>query len=274
MYNSIQDSVGDSLAQERMAAGFDYLWWEEFRDSGRGLDRTFTPAVFGKGAVLNNLENLVQLKFFSLPPIVLIFGLAYVLLHTFFAGGILNTYNQSRPAFHARQFFHGAGSLFGRFLGITLISWVFFIIFVGFFKLQLDSMLLRIDRQAGTEIIPFYWSLFFNFLILFLLLFLQMVFDYARIIAVVKPKKSVLQAAAAGFRFVLTHPGSTFGLYYLLFLSGVGMTLIYMGLSSLISQAAFIGILLAFILQQAFIFLTIWMRCWLYSSQLELFRFL
>jgi len=39
MYNSIQDSLGESLSRDRMAAGFDYIWWEEFRDQSSGLEK-------------------------------------------------------------------------------------------------------------------------------------------------------------------------------------------------------------------------------------------
>jgi hypothetical protein len=33
-------------------------------------------------------------------------------------------------------------------------------------------------------------------------------------------------------------------------------------------------VLAAFFLQQIFIFAVIWLRCWLYSSQMELYRYL
>ena len=86
MYHSLRDSFGNSLVGKRMAEGFDYLWWEEYRDDAQGLEKTFTPSIIGKGAILNNLEGLVQLRVLELPPGILIFGLIYIILHTFLAG--------------------------------------------------------------------------------------------------------------------------------------------------------------------------------------------
>ncbi len=68
MFQSLQDSFGSSLVSERMAEGFDYLWWEEFQNQGRGLATTFSPAKLGKGALLTILSDLAEGAFSKLPP--------------------------------------------------------------------------------------------------------------------------------------------------------------------------------------------------------------
>ena len=67
MYNSLKNSFGHSLAGDRMVKGFDYLWWEEFRDQSAGFETSFNPTIIGKGAILNNLEGLIQMHLFQLP---------------------------------------------------------------------------------------------------------------------------------------------------------------------------------------------------------------
>ncbi len=274
MYHSLKGSFDSSLVGERMAEGFDYLWWEEYRDEAQSLEQTFTPSIIGKGAILNNLEGLIQMRVFDLPPIVLIFGLLYIILHTFLAGGILSVFRNEDPKFSLKQFFKGAGFHFFRFILLMLLSWAFFLIIGQVLKGGLDSVLNGIRETAFSEITPFYIGLVFSAVVFILFLFVQMVFDYARIKTVLEDSPNILTAAAGAFGFVFRHLGSTLGLFYLLFLAQIIFTLIYILIQSVIPQSAFIGVALAFLFQEIFIFGLIWIRCWLYSSQMELYRYL
>jgi hypothetical protein len=274
MYHSLKDSFGNSLVGERMAESFDYLWWEEYRDQAQGLERTFTPSIIGKGAILNNLEGLIQLRIFDLPPVIMAFGLLYIILHTFLAGGILSLYKKRDTKFSMRDFFDGAGSYFFRFFLLMLFSWIFFLIIAQGVKGTFDSILSGMRETAFSEITPFYWGLVFSAIVYFLFLFIQMVFDYGRIRIVEEDSRNVLTSIASAFGFVFRHLGSTLGLFYLLFLVQTIFTLIYILIQGLIPQSSFLGIILAFLFQQIFIFGLIWIRCWLYSSQMELCRYL
>jgi hypothetical protein len=274
MYHSLKDSFGNSLVGERMAKGFDYLWWEEYRDEARGLETTFTPSIIGKGAILNNLEGLIQLRVFDLPPVVLIFGILYIILHTFLAGGILSIFRKGEFKFSMKAFFKGAGSHFFRFFLLMLFSGVFFLIIGQGVKMGFDSILESVQDSAFSEITPFYLGLVFSAVLFFLFLFVQMVFDYGRIKIVLEDSPNVLESTAGAFGFVFRHLGSTLGLFYLLFLVQILFTLFYILIQGIIPQSSFLGVALAFLFQQIFIFGLIGIRCWLYSSQMELYRYL
>lgn len=274
MYNSLKDSFGSSLVGERMAQGFDYIWWGEFRDSSTGLEKAFTPSIIGKGAILNNLEGLVQMRFFDLPPAILVMGLIYIILHTFLAGGILSIFVKETPMFSMKEFFTGAGSYFLRFFLLMLISWLFFIVVLIFLNRGFNSILQNVRQDAVSEVTPFYLSLLFNAIVLILILFIQMVFDYGRIKIVVEENRNVIKSSLGAFGFVFRHLGSTLGLFYLILLAHVIVTLIYILLKAIIPQSAYLGVIIAFLIQQIFIFAVIGIRCWLYSSQLELYRYL
>jgi hypothetical protein len=274
MYQSLKGSFSESIVGERMTDGFDYLWWEEYRDDAQGLEKTFTPSIIGKGAILNNLEGLVQLRVFDLPPVILIFGLLYIILHTFLAGGILSVYRNGDIKFSLRGFFQGAGAFFFRFFLLMLLSWAFFLVIGQGLKGGFDSILNGMKDTAFSEVTPFYLGLVFNAVILFLFLFIQMIFDYGRIRIVLEDSSNVLRSAAGAFGFVFRHLGSTLGLFYFMFLVQILFTLIYILVQGIIPESSFIGIALAFLSQQIFIFGLIWIRCWLYSSQMELYRYL
>lgn len=274
MYNSLKNSFGNSLVSERMGEGFDYLWWEEFRDSAEGLEKTFSPSIIGKGAVLNNLEGLVHFRFFNLPPVLVFLGLLYIILHTFLAGGILSVFKDETPKFSMNGFFKGAGTFFPRFFLLTLISSGLFTAIAIFLSGGFNSILRNIRENAVSEVAPFYLSLGFSAIVLFFILFIQMIFDYGRIKIVVEESRNVIKSVLEAFAFVFRHPGFTLGLYYLIFLSHVVVTLIYILLIELVVQSTFLGVIVAFLLQQVFIFAIIWIRCWFYSSQMELYRYL
>jgi hypothetical protein len=274
MYHSLNESFGQSLVSERMTEGFDYLWWEEYRDDAQGLEKTFSPSIIGKGALLNNLEGLVQLRVFDLPPVILIFGLLYIILHTFLAGGILSMYANGDAGFSLRKFFQGAGTYFFRFFLLVLLSWVFFLFIGQGVKGVFDSILGSMRDTAFSEVTPFFWGLVFSAILLFLFLFIQMIFDYARIKIVLNDSPNILTSAAGAVGFVSRHLGSTLGLFYLLFLVQILFTVMTIVIRNIIPDSSLAGIALAFLIQQTFICGLIWIRCWLYSSQMELYRYL
>jgi hypothetical protein len=274
MYNSLKDSFGRSEAGSRMAKGFDYVWWEEFRDEAKGLDTTFSPSVIGKGAILTNLENLIQMRFYSLPPILFVFGLFYIILHTFLAGGILTIFNQDAPKFTMKEFIQGAGSHFLRFFGLMLFSWVFIIAIGVFLQEGFISIVSEISSNSLSEVTPFFIELGFSALTFILLLFIQMVFDYARIKVVLEESRNIIKSTLEALAFVFKYPFSTFGLFYLIFLFQVAVTVIYILLKEIIPQFNFPWVLAAFLIQQLFIFAVIWVRCLLYSSQMQLYRYM
>lgn len=274
MYHILKDSFGTSLVGDNMMEGFDYLWWEEFRDQAEGWEQTFSPTLIGKGAILNNLEGLIHMRFFALPPPLLFFGFMYLLLHTFLAGGILAIFSKNQKTFQIKTFFSGSSQLFPRFLGIMLISWLFFFGGVGTLSDWLRSLVSKTAESAASEVTPFYLNLLVSVCVLTLILFVQMVFDYARIKTVLDDNKNILKSVAGAFGFVFRHLGSSLGLYYLLFLVNIMVTLGYLALVGAVPDTSFLGILVLFLIQQLFIFALIWVRCWLYSSQMKLYLYL
>jgi hypothetical protein len=270
VFNAIGESLGHSQAGERMARGFDYSWWEEFRDQNHGLATTYGPSVFGRGALLNNLEGLVQMKAAELPVALLAALLVYLILHTFLAGGVLSLYRQELPGFNLRRFLEGAVEYFPRFLGLIFLSWVFFYAIGFVLNQQLGRLLQRASANALTEKTPFFLGLAASLIVWALLMFVQMVFDYARIKTVLEDRRNIFRAALDGLRFVVKHPLSSFGVYYLLFFLGVVLSVAYVLLKESIVQSSAGGVLLAFAVQQVFILALVGVRCWTLAGQLHL----
>lgn len=273
MYHSLKESFGDSLVGESMAQGFDMLWWEEFRDQSEGLEKTFTPSIIGKGAILNNLEGLILMTFSALPPAVLILGLIYIIFRTFLAGGILSTFNQRDAGFSLKKFFEGAGVHFFSFFLVMLLSWIFYFGVLGILYRGLGSIQNIVAQNSFSEITPFYLGLFFSMILLFVLFLLQMLFDYTRIQIVVEQKNNILSAVRGALMFIVKHSGSALALFYLLFFVNTLVTLLFLLIQSWIPQNTTWGVISVFIIQQSFIFTIIFTRCWLYAGEMELYKY-
>ena len=273
LYKTLRDSIGRSEVGLRLSEGFDYLWWEEFRDQSRGAETTFSPSIFGKGAVLDNYVNVIDLQALDLPDVILFLGFLYILFHTFLSGGILTIFKQDNSCFSLKVFFSGAGHLFFRFFFIVLFSWIFFwsiFLLRGFFFSVVD----RVSETARSEILPFILGLVFSIVTYFLFLFIQMVFDYARIRTVLTESRNILNSILEALRFVFRHLGATLGLFYLLFLTNLVATVFFLAIRGIIPQTSGVGVFIGVLLQQLFIAVIIAIRCWLYSSQMELHRYL
>ncbi len=273
MYTSLEESMGRSEVGDRMVKGFDYIWWEEFRDQSRGIETTFSPSILGKGAVLDNFVYLIPFEVKHLPRTILVFGALYILLHTFLSGGIISVLSRDIPSFSIRSFFSGAGKLASRFFLLMISSWIFFflvIMLIGFFS----TISNKVSSTAISEIFPFYLNLIFSIFVYVLFLFIQMVFDYARIKTALEDSQNVLLTIKDAFVFVFKNIGSTMGLFYLLLITNLALTVVYIILKEIIPQSSAVSIAVIFIIQQMFICSLIWIRCWLYSSQLELYKYL
>jgi len=274
LYHSLKNHIGNSDAGDNLESGYDYLWWEEYRDQSQGLERTFTPSIIGKGALLENLESLIQMNFLTYPSSLILFGFLYMLLHTFLSGGIVYTFFEEPLEFSLKRFFKGAGKFFPYFFGIMVVSVGMFLLVMVSLVRWFHSIVAACAENSVSEIPPFLLSLAFSLLTWALLLFFHMILDYTRIKTVSEDKKNIMKTITSSISFVFKNPGTTLGLYYLIFAVNIILSVIYIIFQHLIPQISLWGIAGAFLIQQVFIFSLIWTRSWLYSSQLKLMRYL
>ena len=273
--HSFKNHLGSSIASENIVRDFDYLWWQEFHDEAQGLEKTVEVTTLSpKGALLNNLEALVSLdqRLLSFPFSLILVFLVYLLLQTFISGGIIATYASGKSPFKAGYFFQQATVFFLRLLGIMLISGtIFFVLYQGLgrlFRWFVDYL----SQTALSERPAFYVGLVTKVILFFLLFFFQMLFDYARLHLVSLNEKNPLKAIIISWKRVVANLGSALGLYYLIFTSLVIFSLLMGSWLEWLPENTPLLIILAFLINQFFIFGFIWFRCWFYASQLKFYR--
>jgi hypothetical protein len=264
--DAIAASLGASLAAEEAARGVNYGWWLEFQAEARGLTSTFTPSIIGFAAVLGNLGSLAENRGHAWP--VAAAGIAYGFFWLFALGGILDRYARSRPT-RAAGFFAAAGVFWLRFARLALLAWlVYHVLFRYVHGWLFDGLYPWLTADVTAERTAFAIRLALYAVFGGAVGLAVLIFDYAKIRAVVEDRRSMIGAIVAGARFVWRHKGSTLALYLL----DGAVFLLVLAVYRLAAPGAGASVWVAFALGQLFIVARLWTKLLFYASQTVLFQ--
>jgi len=265
LHGLIGEHLGASLAAQSAAAGVNYDWWNEFLAQSTGVGKTFVPAILGFAAILQNLSGVADAA--GPPSPVVWVVVAQLIVSTFLIGGVLDRLARDR-AIGAGAFFAACGVYFLRFLRLSVVTlavyaWLFVPVHRWLFGSVYDSLLvgLTVERTAF-----FYRATLYSAFAL-LVLAANLVFDYAKVRAVVEDRRSMIGALSAGIRFVRRNLIAAISLYALNALAFVAVLFLYY----LAAPGATAGIL-AFAIGQLFIVLRVIVRLQFAASQTALFQ--
>jgi hypothetical protein len=209
----IRSHLGASLAADTAASGVNYEWMQEFADQASGLGTTLKPTILGFGAVLDNLSAFVDNT--SRPIVIVGAAGAYILLWLFAAGGIIDRYARDR-ATGAHGFFSAAGVYFFRFFRLAIVMFAVYGLLFGYLHpWLLDKAYTRLIRDVNVERTAFFIRAGLYLVFLLVLAACNLVFDYAKVRAVVEDRRSAFGAIAAALRFIRANLSATIALYLL-----------------------------------------------------------
>ncbi len=213
MQGLLDTHLGRSLMSEEAADAVNYDWWQEFTAQAGGLGTTFTPAIIGFAASLDNISGILDGEL-EIVPVAGAIAL-YLAGWTFLAGGILDRYARQRTT-RAFGFFAASGVYFFRFLRLAVIAgFVYWWLFAYAHEWLFVDRLPDLTRDLNVERTAFLWRLLFYLLFGALLVLANVVFDYAKVRLVVEDRRSALGALAAATRFIRRNPWRVLGLYAL-----------------------------------------------------------
>lgn len=211
--DDMQDHLGSSLAADEAANAVNYDWWQEFAAQAKGIGTTFTPSVIGFATTLDSVSGLLDRRR-PITPIASAVAL-YVMAWLFVSGGIIDRYARGR-GIGAYGFFAASGAFFLRFLRLgiaaTLVYWF---LFTYVHEWLFAKWYVNATRDLAVERTVFYWRLLMYAIFTALLALATVVFDYAKIRAVVEDRRSMVGALVAGIRFIVRHPSRVIGVYLL-----------------------------------------------------------
>ena len=269
MHEAITAHLGSSVAADAVATGASWEWWEEFSAQASGIERTLTPSVIGFAAVLRNLSALAD----GQPLRGAVGGLAIVYLAAwaFLVGGILDRLARQRRV-SSVGFFSACGVYFFRFLRLALLAGLAYWAVLGpVHGWLLDDLYDTLTRDVTVERTAFLLRVGLSLPFVALLLLVNLVFDYAKIRAVVEDRRSMLGALLAAIRFIRRRPLACAGLYAL---NGAAF-LAVLGIYAVVAPGAGLsgpGVWLGFLVGQAYIAARLFTKLVFYGSQIAYFQ--
>ena len=261
--------LGVSLAADTAAAGTNYEWWQEFSAQASGLGKTFVPSIVGFGAVLDNLQGILD----NLPLATAVVGVtaAWLIVWSFLTGGVIDRLARGRRT-RSHGFFAACGMHFWRLLRLGALAWAGYGFLFRYVHGWIFSGILGLlTRDVTVERTAFAYRVAGYLLFGTLLIACNVVFDYARVRLVVEDRRSAIGALLAAGRFIRRHAAGVVGLYAL---NAIAFFLL-IGLYALVaprtpggrlSTAAMLGI------GEAYIIARLFLKLLFYASETALFQ--
>ena len=194
-------------------AEIDPEWWMAFREQAEGLAATFTPAILGAAAPLDNLSAMLDgtaRPLAILGPVVL-----SALVWAWLWGGLLERF-RSASRIGVRQFCHAGWRHVWTFAAISLAAAVaHLVLYFTVHALLFGPVFGWLASVAETERAAFFWRIALYAVFGACLLAVSMMADFARVSVVGQSRRGVREAMAAAATFLREHAGSAITLYLL-----------------------------------------------------------
>jgi hypothetical protein len=269
MRDALRAHLGDSLVAEQVAQGVNVQWWNEFTAQTGTLGQTFRPSIIGFAAVLDNLSALADGD--VRPSPLLWLGAAYLLLWLFLTGGILDRYARVRPT-RSHEFFTACGVYFVRFLRLApFLALAYYVLFGVVHPLLFDRVFLELTREVTVERTAFLVRLGLYVIFGVLLVAIGIVFDYAKVRAVVEDRRSMIGAIGAGARFARRNAAAVVTLYLLTACLFAVVLLVYAFVAPG-SGSSGPGFWLGIAIAQVYLLARLWIRLVFFASETALFQ--
>jgi hypothetical protein len=267
--SEVSSHLGASLAAETAASGVNYEWMQEFADQASELGATLKPTVLGFGAVLDNLSAFVDHT--SRPLVIVGAASTYIVLWLFAAGGIIDRYARDR-ATSAHGFFSASGVFFFRFLRLAISMFAVYGLLFGYLHPWLfGTAYTRLIRDVNVERTAFFIRTGLYLLFGLIFAFCNLVFDYAKVRAVVEDRRSAVGALLSALRFIRHNLAATAGLY----LINVALFALTLAVYAAVAPGAGgIGwtMWIGFAIGQLYILARLWVKLVFWSSETALFQ--
>ena len=265
----LADHLGRSVAAETATAGVNYDWMQEFTDQATGLGVTFKPTVIGFGAVLDNLSAFLDDT--QRPVVIVGAASAYIVLWIFAAGGILDRYARERVT-HAYGFFSASGVFFFRFLRLAVVQWIVYALLFTYVHAWLfDRAFPRITHEMSVERTAFFVRVGLYLVFGALLAVCVIVFDYAKVRAVVEDRRSMIGAIGAALGFVRRNTRAVAGLFAM----NLTVFALVLALYALVAPGAGgggVSVWIGLAIGQIYIVARLWVKLVFWASETALYQ--
>jgi len=268
MYSLLDANLKDATTRDQLTESFDYSWWQELDFHNDGLLDTIRPSLSnGFGPLFDNIQLLLTGEFTSFGWFVLALGLVYIFLSAFFNGGAIALFSDEKRTFTIQRYFSYSGLYFNHMAALAATAVLLYYLIYTFLNPALFLVVDSLTAPILSQRVVWFANLIIYLVILFLVILINMIFDYAKIIVINEKKESSWVCIWLAVKFIFKNFGRTFGLYLLLaFLAGM-LVVIGGALISAIPSNTFFLLLLTLLVQMVFIAIKIGIRLSFYAAE-------
>ena len=241
--STLTNMVGHSMLPSVLLSDFDYTSYED-------IMRNYGDVI----------KPFVQIMFWV--------GLVYLIFSIFFAGGILNYFQNKDNKFSIKSFFEGCGKYFFRFLRLSVIVIILNMIITLIVYIPLGMVISHFAETVESEASLFYIGVGGVMIYLVLLILSLIISDYTKIKLVTENTTKVFSTFWQSIQFTFRHLFGTYTLYVLLAIVPILFFVFYYFIESTIGMTSGVTIVVMFVIQQFFIWVRVISKIWFYSSQL------
>ncbi len=245
VYFLLNYTAGNTVAMEKMAGRFDMDFFFEL--------------LIKQSTTVSSLNSLL-----------IIVPLVYWLFGLFLSGGAYTIFI-SDLKYSPLTFWAGCAKYFGRLFRLFLWSIPVFVILycIQFIELGIERLIYGKDPYENI----IWWGAWIRLGIGYIsILIYYIVIDYARIDAIIYDKNKMRSSLWSGVKFSFQNFFQTFSLTFIIFLIGIAVLIIYNLIADVLHAPNALIIILLFIVQQIYIFIRMFLKLTLYSSQGKLYK--
>jgi hypothetical protein len=210
----------------------------------------------------------------SFLPMLITFAVVFLLINgvikLWFSGGAFSYFTYPKT-FSLHAFIKNSSHFIRPFLRLSL--WFVPMCIAVFSIVIAYSLLIKIViGNEPSELVSFWNNIIKLVLFVKCSLFCGMIFDYARLYIVYEDTTHIRSAVLHGLIFVMRHFIRTTGLLFTLVILGLGVLVMFFGLSLALAGFQWWIILLIFLVQQCYLFLRQFLQLMAIGSQAYLFK--
>lgn len=245
VYNALIENLNTSILNDRLAFGFDYLWYVQFR-------------------------NIFEANFNQIPFLIYSTLGIYLLVQQFFVGGLISIFNNPQKN-HIVDFFYGGVKYWVRMTKVFLISLIFFALAFKVSDLMGDLITKWFINSEDVILEFIIRATRYVFLICFLG-FVMMFSDYLKMNLAIKDHNKIIRAIIETTLLIKKNFFPIGATFLTVNIIGAIGALTYSLIEKQIPRTPYYFLILFFILQQMLIIFRMFIRMLFYSTGVYLFN--
>lgn len=241
----VKENLAHSFVSGHISQGHDFLWFLQFRHFNSFAFTTLTLLTIGVSIV-------------------------YVLIQTFFMGGLVAIFNTPAKN-HMVDFFFGGVKLWYRFIKVSFVSILIYSLAFTFYDLSENAITFLLKDMNVLWFDLFMRAANFTLLI-FIIGIIILLSDYTKVSLAIDDKSEIIKEFIRSLKFIKNNFYLVFGTFLSIAVLSAAGAVIYNIIEAFVPRTPFYYLILSFILQQMLVIFRLTIRMFFTATEVFLLK--